>query len=42
MVEDNFDTKSEDDFQINCGIVFMLPTEYDRVSEVSNTEEDYI
>lgn len=26
MLEDNFDTKSEDDMLINCGIVLYLPT----------------
>lgn len=26
MVEDNFDTKSEDDLLINCGIVFVFPS----------------
>lgn len=34
--------KSEDDLQIHCGIVFVLPAEYDRVLEVSETKEDYI
>lgn len=42
MVNDNFDNKSEDDLQINYDIILILPSEYDRVSEVSETEEDYI
>lgn len=42
MVEYNYDTESEDDFQINCIIFIVLSAEYDRVSEVSKTKEDYI
>lgn len=42
MVEDNFREESEDDLQINYGIVSVLPVEYDRVSEVSEVEEDFI
>ena len=42
MVEDNFDTESEDDLQINYGIVYVMPAEYDIVSDVSKNEEDYI
>lgn len=42
MVDDNFDNESEDDFQINCNIVSIIPIEYDRVSEVFEAEENYI
>lgn len=42
IVEDNFDTKSKDDILIAYGIVSVLPAEYDCVSEVSETDEDYI
>lgn len=42
MVDDNFDNESEDDFQINCNIVSIIPMEYDRVSEVFELEENYI
>lgn len=42
MVEDNFDVESEDDLLIKCGIVSVLPAEYDRVSEVLETEEGCI
>ena len=37
MVEDNYGK----DFIINYGIVLILPTEYDRVLEVSENEEDF-
>lgn len=36
--EDNFD----DDFNINYDIVSILRIEYDRVSEVSETDEDFL
>lgn len=42
MVKDNFDMEYEHNFQINCGIVFVLPIKYDRVLEVSKTREEYI
>lgn len=42
MVEDNFDTEYENDLLINNGIVSVLLAKYDSVSEVSETEEDYI
>lgn len=35
MVDDNFDSRYEDDLLINYNIVSMLPAEYDRVSNVS-------
>lgn len=42
MVEDNFDKESEDDLQINCGIISVPPVEYDRLSEVLEAEEDFV
>ena len=42
MVKDNFDEESEDDLQINYGIVSVLPAEYGRVSEVSEVEENFV
>ena len=31
-----------DDFVVNCGIVPVLSAEYNMVSEVSETEEDFV
>ena len=42
MVEDNFSGESEDDLQINCGIISIISVEYDRVSEVSEVEEYFL
>lgn len=42
MVEDNFDLGSEDDLHINCDIVSVFPTRYDRVPKASEAEEDYV
>lgn len=39
--ETNEDTYG-DDFVVNCGIISILPAEYDMVSEVSETEEDFM
>src|SRR4051812_23566866 len=40
-VDDNFDIES-DELLIDCGIVSVLPAEFDRVSEVSENEDDFI
>lgn len=42
MVEDNFDMEYENDLQVDCGLVYVLPAEYDRVSVVYEVEEDYV
>lgn len=42
MVDDNIESGSEDDLLINCNIVLVLPAEYDCISEVSKTKEDYV
>lgn len=41
LVKDNFNAKS-DELLIECGIVSFLPTEYDRVWEVSENDEDFV
>ena len=42
MYDENKDDTYGDDFVINCGIVSMLPAEYDMVSEVSKIEGDFV
>lgn len=42
MVYDNFNGESEYDLQVNCGILSIFPAKYDRVSKVSEIEDDYI
>lgn len=42
MVEDNFDDESEDELQINCGIILVPPVEYNMVYKVSEVEEDFL
>lgn len=42
MVDDNFDDELEDDLHINCNIISIFPMEYNRVSKVSEAEEDYV
>lgn len=42
MVEDNLDTRCEDDMIINYDVVSMLPVAYDHVSEVFAPEEDFV
>lgn len=42
MVGDNFDIESEEKLHNNCSIVYVLPTEYDRVSEVYEAKEDSV
>lgn len=42
MYDKNNDDIYGDDFIINCGIVSVLPAEYDMVSKVSETEGDFI
>lgn len=34
MVSDNFDSESEDDFNVICNVVLVLPRGYDCVAEV--------
>src|SRR4051812_39653862 len=40
-VDDNFDIES-DKLLIDCGIVSVLPAEFDRISEVSENEDDFL
>lgn len=44
--EDMYDKYNDDiygdDFIVNCGIISMLPSEYDMVSEVSETKGDFV
>ena len=42
MYDETNDDIYGDDFIVNCGIVSVLPAEYDMVSEVSETEEDFV
>src|SRR4051812_23061610 len=40
-VDDNFDIESYE-LLIDCGIVSVLPAEFDKVSEVSDNEDDFL
>src|ERR1044072_8432895 len=40
MLTDNFDSESEDDLHIICNVVYILPAEYDMISEVMEEEDD--
>lgn len=42
MYDENIDDIYGDDFVINCGIVSVLPAEYNMVSEVSETDGDFV
>lgn len=42
MYDKNNDDIYGDDFVVNCGIVSVLPTEYDMVSEVSEINGDFV
>lgn len=42
MYDETNDDIYGDDFVVNCGLVSVLSTEYDMVSEVSETEEDFM
>lgn len=42
MFHENNDDIYGDDFVVNCGILSVLPAEYDMVSEISETEGDFI
>lgn len=42
MYDDGHDDTYGEDFIVNCGIVSVLPAEYDVVSEVSETKEDFV
>ena len=42
MYDDTHDDTYGEDFVVNCGIVSILPAEYDMVSEVSEQEEDFV
>ena len=39
MLTDNFDSDGESSLNINCNVVFLLPHEYDQVTEVEDSEE---
>lgn len=39
MLTDDFDSGSESSMNINCNVVFVLPREYDQVTEVEESEE---
>lgn len=42
MYDENNDDIYGDDFVVNCGIVSVLPSEYDMASEVSEIEGDFV
>lgn len=42
MYNDEHDDTYGEDFIVNCDIVSVLPAEFDVVSEVSETEEDFV
>lgn len=42
MYDETNDDIYGDDFVVNCDIVSVLPVEYDMVSKVSKTEEDFV
>lgn len=42
MYDDTNDDTYGEDFITNCGIVSVLPAEYDMVSEVSKADEDFV
>ena len=39
MLTDNFDSDGESSLNINYNVVFLLPHEYDQVTEVEDSEE---
>lgn len=39
MADDDFDSGLEDDFDILCNVVSILPTDYDFVNEVAEPED---
>lgn len=42
MYDDTNDDTYGEDFIVNCGIVSVLPAEYDMMSEVSEADEDFV
>lgn len=42
MYDENNDDTYDDNFSVNYDIVSVLPAEYDMVSEVSETEVDFV
>src|ERR1044072_1062373 len=42
MLTDNFDSGSEEDLNIICNVVSIMPAEFDRVSEVTEDEYDSV
>src|ERR1044072_1556573 len=40
MITDNFDSGSEESLNIICNVVSILPAEFDRLSEVTEDEDD--
>lgn len=39
MLTDDFESRSESSMNINCNMFYVLPVEYDHVTEVEETEE---
>lgn len=39
LVTDSFDSGSEDDFDVLCNVVFVLPKEYDCVTKVVEPDD---
>src|ERR1044072_7823320 len=42
MLTGNFDSGSEEDLNIICNVVSIMPAEFDRVSEVTEDEQDSV
>lgn len=42
LYDENHDDTYGEDFVVNCGIVSVLPAAFDMVSEVSETEEEFV
>lgn len=37
MVTNNFDSRLEEDFNIICNVIYLLPIEFDYITEVTGT-----
>lgn len=42
MLTNKFEIKSEDEFDVICNFVFVLPIQFDILNKVTNNEDDYL